>query len=155
MKTRRILAILLLICVALLAFVSCGAVGESGDVTVVVENRDGSYTVYKTYLENVENKSNGALGVIENLMAREENPLVAEVVNSTYGAYVNSIGDLAPDVTKNEYVSIYTSIEADFSTYEGTNTLEYEGTTLKTAGVGLSSMTVTAGTVILFRIETY
>lgn len=152
---KRILSAVLLICMVLCVLASCGQVGEAGDVTVVIENRDGEYKVYKTYLENVENKKNGAVGVIENLMAREENPLSADIVSSTYGAYVNSIGDIVPDASKNEYVSVYTSCETDFSTYEGVNTIYYEDVTLKTSGVGLSFMKVEAGTVILFRIETY
>ena len=152
---KRILSAVLLVCMVLCVLASCGQVGEAGDVTVVIENRDGEYKVYKTYLENVENKKNGAVGVIENLMAREENPISADIVSSTYGAYVNSIGDIVPDSSKNEYVGVYTSCEADFSTYEGVNTIYYEDVTLKTSGVGLSFMKVEAGTVILFRIETY
>ena len=155
MKTRKFLAVILLVCVAILTFASCGFVGESGDVTVVIESRDGEYTVYKTYLENIENKSEGAVGVLEDLSARENDPLSLDMVDSTYGAYINSIGGLTPDTAKGEFISVYTSCEADFGTWEGVGVIEYEGTTLKSSGLGISSMTVTKGVIILFRIETY
>lgn len=135
---------------------SCsGTLGEQGDVSVVIENRDGTYTVYKVYLEDVTNRSEGVYGVIQHLMEREDTPLTADIVDSTYGAYVNAIGSLTPDATKNEYVGLYTSLEMDFGTGDGVKTIEYEGVTLKTAGVGFTAMSAEVGTVILCRIETY
>lgn len=135
---------------------SCGAtVGEEGDVSIVIENRDGSYTVYKAYLEEVANKSEGAFGVIQHLMAREDNPLTADIVDSDYGAYVNAIGTLIPDTMAGEFVSVYTSLEKDFGTWDGVATVNYNGTSLTASGVGITSMSVESGTVILFRIEVY
>ena len=140
----------------LLSLVACGGtLAEQGDVSVVIENRDGTYTVYKAYLEDVENKGEGVYGVIQYLMERENNPLTADIASSTYGAYVNAIGSLTPDVTKNEYVCLYTSLERDFDTSDYVKELEYEGITLKTSGVGLTSMSAEKGTVILCRIESY
>ena len=152
---KKILS-LILIAVMAVGLVSCsGILGERGDVTFVIENRDGSYEVYKAYLEDVTNKDEGVYGVLQLLTAREKNPLVADIVDSSYGAYINSIGSLTPDATKNEYVSIYTSLEKDFSTWEPVGVKEYEGITLKSSGVGLTSMSAEKGTVVLFCIETY
>ena len=160
---KKILALILVLVMAV-GLVSCngvfggilgGILGESGDVSIVIENRDGTYDVYKAYLEDVENKDEGVYGVIQLLMAREKNPLTADVVDSSYGAYINSIGSLTPDATKNEYVSIYTSLEKDFGTWEPVGEIDYEGTTLKACGVGLTSMSAEEGTIVLFRIETY
>ena len=154
MKTR-ILSLLLVVVISLLAMTSCGLiygeVADQGDVTVVVENADGTYDVYKTYLEEVENKKEGAKGVIEHLNKREKNPLSVEMVDSTYGAYVSAIGSIKEDGAAKTYVMVYTSVAAD--SYEGAPTVEYEGITLYQAGVGLSGMKVEAGTVILFRLE--
>lgn len=130
-----------------------GAVDEAGKVTVVVENRDGSYKEYKANLEDIENKDEGAVGVIEYLAARSDDPLEADLQDSSYGKFVNSIGGLTPDASAGEFVSIYTSVEADFGTFDGVGEINYNGTTLKSAGVGLTSMQVLEGTVILFRIE--
>ena len=73
MKTR-ILSLALALVLVVMAMTSCsllwGEVAEGGDVTVVIENADGTYEVYKTYLEEVENKQEGAKGVIEHLSER-------------------------------------------------------------------------------------
>ena len=154
MKTK-ILSLILVVAMTILAMTSCslpwGEVAEAGDVTVVVENADGTYDVYKTYLEQVENKKEGAKGVIEHLNKREKNPLALEMVDSTYGAYVTAIGSIREDSAAKTYVIVYTSVATD--SYEGAPTVEYEGVTLYQAGLGLSGMKVEAGTVILFRLE--
>ena len=150
---KKILA-LILVLITLLSFAACGTteVAEEGGVKVVVENRDGTYEVYEVLLEEVTDKSEGAYSIIKHLSEREEKP-VADIVESTYGAYVNAVGSLTP--VGNEYVAIYTSVEKDFSTYDTESEVKYDGKTLKVAGVGLSSMSVEKGTIILFRIETY
>ena len=148
---KKILSLILAV-VMIFSLVSCDAVvGEQGDVTFVIENRDGTYDVYKMYLEDVENRDKGALGVIESLNARENNPLPVDMA----GTWMNSIGSLLPDSEKHEYISIYTSLERDFGTGDFAATIEYEGQTLTTSGFGIESMSVEAGTVILFRIETW
>jgi hypothetical protein len=154
MKTR-ILSLALALVLVVMAMTSCGLlwgeVAEGGDVTVVIENADGTYEVYKTYLEDVENKQEGAKGVIEHLSERENNPLYLEMVDSTYGAYVSAIGSIKEDGDSSLYVMVYTSVTAD--SYEGAPTLDYEGITMHQAGLGLSGMSVEEGTVILFRLE--
>ena len=151
-KMKKILSLILAV-VMLFCLVSCftTTVAEQGDVTLVIENRDGSYDVYKMYLEDVENRDKGALGVIESLNSRENNPLPVDMA----GTWMNSIGSLLPDSEKHEYIAIYTSLERDFGTGDFAATLEYDGVTLTMAGVGIESMSVEAGTVILFRIETW
>ena len=154
MKTR-ILAFIMAMLLIFASLTSCdlflGEVAEEGDITVVVENVDGSYDVYKTYLEEVENKKEGAKGVLEHLKAREENPLHLEMTDSTYGAYVSGIGSIKESATDKMYVIVYTSVKAD--SYDGAPTLDYDGVTLYQAGVGLSGMAVPSGGIILFRLE--
>ena len=152
---KKILSLILAVAMMLLLVACGGEVGEEGDVSLVVENRDGSYDVYKVYLEDVTNKEEGVYGVVEFIMQRKENPITADIVDSSYGAYVNYIGSLTPDASKNEYVCLYTSLEKDFGTWDGVKSVVYEGVTLKEAGVGLTSMSIEKGTVVLFRIETY
>ena len=157
MKTK-ILALLLALCVIFTALTSCdyifgGGVADSGDVTVVVENADGSYDVYYTCLEEVENKSEGALGVLEKLAAREKDKLHLVVEDGDYGARVLEIGSLKDDAASGAYIMIYTSILTDG--YEGAPTITYEETSLCQSGFGVSQMTVKEGVVILFRLEVY
>lgn len=154
---KRISALILAVIMTVMVLASCdlismfGKVAEEGDVTVVVESADGSFEVYKTYLESVENKNEGAKGVIENLRDREENPLNLVMEDSTYGAFVTEIGSIKQ--ADGAYVMVYTSVKSD--SYEGAPSAEYDGMTLYQSGVGLSGMSVSAGTVILFRLESY
>ena len=149
---RRILALILFVSL-LLSLISCdllwGKVDDSGKVTVVVENIDGSYDVFTASLDDVENKSEGAKGIIEHL--KKENNLQVEMVESTYGAYVAGIGKIHEDSSAGKYVMVYTSVASDG--YDGGATVDYNGTTMHMAGVGLSGMSVEAGTIILFRLE--
>ena len=73
------------------------------------------------------------------------------MVDSTYGAYVSAIGGIAENGAEAMYVIVYTSVASD--SYDGAPTVDYNGTTMYQAGVGLSGMSVEAGTVILFRVE--
>ena len=151
---NRILALLLALVIALFALTSCdilfGDVADKGNVTVVVENADGTYDVFKTDLDAVENKNEGAKGVIEHIDETNDK-FYLEMVDSTYGAYVSAIGSIKESYADKKYVIVYTSVAAD--TYEGAPTLQYEGVTLYQAGVGLSGMTVEEGTIIFFRLE--
>ena len=155
MKTKRILALLFVAVMAFFSLTAClePTVAETGDVTVVVETESGEYEVYKTYLENVENKETGAVGVLENLRDREKNPLSINMSDSSYGKYIHSIGSITEDTAAKKYIMVYTSLERDFGTWAGVSELTYDGVTLKSVGVGVSSMSVEAGTIILFRLE--
>ena len=155
---KRILSLIIVVVLLASAMVSCellsifGSVAEEGDVTVVVEAVDGGYEVYKTYLENVENKDEGAKGVVEHLHNGEDKlHLVME--ESTYGAFVTEIGSIKQDAVAGAYVMVYTSVKSD--SYEGAPSVNYEETVLYQSGVGLSGMKVEPGTVILFRLESY
>lgn len=153
---KRLISLILTLALGLCALASCslfGSVAESGDVTVVIETEDGKYEVYKAYLEEIENKSEGVVGVLEHLKDREENPLPLNMADSSYGKYIYGIGSIEEDLSAKKYVMVYTSLESDFGTWDGVGTLEYEGITLKSAGVGISSMSVEKNTVVLFRLE--
>lgn len=147
---------ILTVIIAVMAFSSCGYifgdVAEQGDVTVAIENTDGTYDVFEAYLENVENKDEGAKGVLEYLNQRSDR-LYLEMADGGYGAYVTAIGSIKEDSAAGSYVMVYTSVASD--SYEGAPTVKYEGMTLYQSGVGISGMKVEEGTVILFRLETY
>lgn len=152
---NRILALIAALVVLAISLCSCsilfGSVDEQGDVTVAVENTDGTYSTYAVYLEKVENKSEGAKGILEYLNTRDDS-LYLEMVDSTYGAYVGAIGSIKEDSASGTYVMVYTSVATD--SYDGAPTVDYNGITLYQSGVGLSSMNIESGTVILFRLET-
>ena len=158
-KIRSTVSAALAIILLLLTFlVSCtGELPSEGEVTVLVEVSEGEYLTYPVTLSNIEDKSRGAVSILEYLGSLSENKLEYDIVNSTYGAYVNSIGPLVP--VGNQYISVYTSVESEFSVPTAdmpvVSSVVWEGVTLKYCRVGLSSMTVTDGTVILFRLESF
>ena len=153
---KRLIAVFVLAVLMLGCLCSCNlinnSVAEEGDVTIVIENVDGSYDVYDIVLESVENKGEGVKGIIEHLN-KGDDKLYVEMVNGTYGAYISAIGSIKEDAASGSYVMVYTSIASD--SYEGAPTVDYEGKTLYQSGVGMSSMNVESGTVVLFRLETY
>ena len=145
---------MLALCLCLLALTSCenifGSVEDSGKVTVVVEEADGSFSKFDLDLSLLENKSEGGKGVLEHL-SQQKDGLYLEMVDSSYGAYVVAIGNIKENLSEGLYVMCYTSAKAD--SYEGAPTIQYSDRTLYMSGVGLSFMTVEAGGVILFRLE--
>ena len=164
MKTSvKIISLITATLIILSLLVSCGDafVGgpsiEGNIATVVLDYGDNNYRVYEIELDKLTDRSQGAYSLL--LYAKENEGLKLDAPNSTYGVYINSIGDLKPDASKNEYVAIYTSVESDFSVptadFPEVKELTYHGVTLKAAGVGISSLTVVERAVFLFRIETF
>ena len=151
---KRLFSLLLIVTITLAMFSSCsllfGDVDDSGSFTVAIENTNGGYEVFSVNLDELENKSEGAKGVLEHL-DKNDDKLYLEMTDSTYGAYVSAIGSIKESAADKMYVIVYTSVAAD--SYEGAPTVEYDGVTLYQAGVGLSGMTVEAGGTILFRLE--
>jgi hypothetical protein len=159
-RTNRLIALTLLIALFALIFTSCdtGNVAERGTATVVIEERDGSFTTYGVDLSLIENRSEGALSLLEYLASIEGSTLYYNAQwGGGYGAFLTSIGSLTPE--GNEFVSVYTSEECDFATPTEwapvVPSVVFEGKTIYSSGLGISSMTVKDGTVILFRIDTY
>ena len=150
---KKLSALLLVVVTASLSLFCCSTVEEKGDVTVVIENEEGEYDAYKVYLEDVENKSEGVVGILEHLNGREDNPLHLKMSDGPYGKFLTEIGSVKEDLAAKKYITVYTSLEKDFGTWEGVGVLDYEGITLKSSGVGISEMSVESGTVILFRSE--
>lgn len=149
-KTLR-LFVLFAVVLSLLLTASCGNVAEEGTVRIVIDSGE-SQTVYEASLSDIE-KKDSALDILNYF--KENRGLALDYVESIYGGYIGSIGGLTPDAQNNEYISIYTTEECDFGVAPFDTKLEYRDMTLTASGVGISSMTVRDGTVILFRIESY
>ncbi len=147
------------------AFASCGKkkVAEGGTASIVIETEnegEGKYEVYEVDLSLLENRDEGVLSLLEYISAKEGSTLYYSVnYGGGYGAYINSISSLYPDALASEYIGVYTTEERDFSVpteyFPTVSTVTYGDRTLTFSGVGISSMTVKDGTVILFRIERY
>ena len=158
-KTNKFISVLALALAIALTFTACagGNVAKNGTATLVIEERDGSYSTYEVDLSKLEKHDEGAISLLEYVASLESSPLYYNIQwGGGYGAYITSIGSLSPDPSS-EYISLYTSETADFAVpteYMPTvPTVLYKGKSLSYAGVGLSSMSVKDGTVILFRVE--
>ncbi len=158
MKTKRILSFVIIFALLLSMLASCagGDVALDGVAKVVIETEasgDGKYIVYAVELSKLENRDEGVLSLLEYI--KENNAdFDYSVTDGIYGAYVDRISQLSPSSAKNEYIGVYTTEAADATT--GTEDRVFAmNLTFYYAGVGISSMTVSDGTVVLFRIGSY
>ena len=158
-KTNKLFVafIAAIIIVATLGSCMGGETAATGTAKVVVENGENDYTVYEVDLSKLERRDEGALSLLEYIASEEGSTLYYNVQwGGGYGAYITAIGSLKPDPS-NQYIALYTTEKADFAVpTEWTPTVataKYGDITLTFAGVGLSSMHINDGTVILFRLE--
>lgn len=136
-NTGRLLAVLLVIAIALCALASCGETSKNGFVTLVIGTE--TPTEYKVNMDKVEG-TDGLLSVLAYLKA-EKGLNYAET-----GGFLTEVGDLKQG--DNLYIYLYTSVEEDFDVTEYKTTVEYEGMTLTSSGVGAKDMHMTDGAVI-------
>lgn len=166
MKKTKILSLILALATMICVLASCGVggnVAKNGTASIVIETQnegEGKYVVYEVDLSLLESRDDGVLSLLEYIGMQEGSTLYYSLnFGGGYGAYVNSISPLYPAPLSTEYISVYTSEECDFAVpteYSPTvATVLYGELTLTYSGVGISSMTVNDGTVILFRMVTY
>ena len=158
-RISKALALLLVAVMMVASLVSCmgGDVSKTGTAKIVVENGENDYTVYEVDLSKLEKHDEGAISLLEYIASQENSTLYYNVQwGGGYGAYITSIGSLSPNPA-NQYIALYTSEQEDFAVpteYAPTvATAKYGEQTLTFSGVGLSSMHINDGTVILFRLE--
>lgn len=154
-KIAKLFALSIAICILVLTLAACGGgnVAKSGTATVVIDNGDGTFLTYEVNLSELDEYSEGAFSLLKHLGSIEENPLTFSMVWGGYGAYLTAIGSISENSVTYEYIYVYTSNSKDFDTSEYAKELDYEGQTLKSSGVGVSSMNIEDGTVVLFRLE--
>ena len=151
-KISRLLALALALTVTLFCLVSCstGEIDAEGSVTVVIYGTEATeYTVSLDSLSDGE----GLIPVLDYLKAEEGVDYTA--TDAGYGAYLTSLGTLKENATEGKYLYVYTSVEADFDVSAYAKTVEYDGKTLTSSGVGISEMSLTDGAVIYFTYITY
>lgn len=142
MKMKKILALLLALCLTVCALASCSVIGE-GKATVVVA---GAETVeYTVNLGKVEGNK-GLVSVLEYLKEKEG------LDYAITGTMLDYVGDVKNDYEKGEYVYLYTSVEKDKDVTEWATTIDYKGTTLTSSGVGATDMSLEDGAIIYVGI---
>lgn len=162
MKKIKKLLVFILIAVSLLALASCDDKPQpkqladvlpeldENQMAVIICNGEGDYDVY------IFNPA-AQIKTVEDVLAalKRSGRLNLDWTDSTYGKYINSIGKLTPDASKNEYIEVFTSNPDYQGTWAGVTTIEAGDVTLKSASVGVSELKVAAGDVIYFELATY
>lgn len=146
-NTKALTRFLAVLVMALVLVVSAGCGKEepaasSGTCTVALSTGE----VFSVPLDEIFVKE-GLISILDWLKA--EGKLDYTSNDAGYGAYLTSVGDgIKEDPANGVYVYIYTSVEADFDVSDYAQTMEYEGKTLTSSGVGASLMLITDGAVI-------
>ena len=149
---ERILALILAL-VMVLAFAACNLT-ETGDdtdngageqdavqktATLVLET--DPKTEFEIDLNKVE-ITNGLLSVLDYLKAE------GKLDYTGTSGYLDKVGTLENDAAAGKYIYIYTSVVADADVSQYATTVEYNGMTLTSSGVGASDMHIEDGAVI-------
>ena len=170
MKTPKrlltwILAVVLV--VVTLAFVACVdkpqtitldslTLPEMGDnqMTLIIKNRDDTYTAHVVTLGKGGTDATTVEDVIAYL-AQLDLLSVDWTDSGETGKWLNDIGGLEPDATAHEYVAVYTSVKSDWSAMAGATSYLIGDVTVDYSQYGVSAMSVEAGAVIYFEIQTW
>lgn len=165
MKQKRlltwILAVVLLI--ASLALVACVdkpqakqltelALPQLGDnqMAVIIKNGDKDYTSYTVTLTDDMQTGEDVLNYLA-----DKADLQIDWQDSEYGKFINGIGGAKVHAGTSEFVNVMTSVQKDKGTWAGVKTYNVGDVTLAASAVGVSEMSVEAGAVIYFEIDTY
>ena len=153
MKKRVfVLAIAVLLCVSC-CFVACREEknnNASGTFSIVLDEPSG-YKVYTLDVSMV--KDDGIMDALKYLETNEG--VVLDYTVSTYGAYFKRVGNVIENATNGSYVYFYTNKSSDFDVSAYATTFDYNGTLLTSSGLGVNSMTVENGTIILVSLVTF
>lgn len=159
MNKKKILAVVLTVVLALslvFAFAACTddektPAAQEGTFKVVLMPKEGEAQVYTIDIALLEGQLNGEAAIMQ-LVGNHGVSVSWE--ESSYGKYLTSIGCVQP-TEANEYVRLFTSVEKDKGVDAYAATIEYEGASLTSSGVGISQMSVEENCIILIRVDSY
>ncbi len=146
MKKTTKAVVVLCLCIAFLFVIAGCNQGNDLEKTVTVVIGESSYTV-----------TTGAkylFDVINELAQRKDDPIVLNGSWSSYGLFVTEIGTLKP-ANANEYIEILTTDTGHIDVTEYAHTKEYNGKTLTTASLGVSSLPLVDGEIYMFVLSSF
>ena len=122
---------------------------KANQVAVILKNGPSDYTNYVVTL-------NEDMHTVEDILQYlKDNGMHLDWTSSDYGKMLNSIGKLAPDASKNQFVAFFTSVEADKGNWAGVPSYNIGDVTVVSAQVGVSDAKVLSGEVYYFEISTF
>lgn len=118
--------------------------GDEGTVTFVVAKGD-NVRAYEINLSDFE-QAPTALDILDYL--KEKHGVEYKAQEGAYGLYLTRVGEVKEDMANGVYVGIWTSCDADKDVSAYATTKEYNGVTLTSSGVGISSMHFEDGVIV-------
>ena len=103
MKKTKILSLLLILAICLSALISCGGADGEGEAYIVIERTENGapvFDLYRVELSALEDRTNGAVGLIEYLAASSPFKYTLNTSGS-YVAFIEAIGGLNPNALEN------------------------------------------------------
>lgn len=151
-KPLRLLALAVAIAIALLSLTACGGTQNDAEGTIRLVIFDESAVEYTIDLSEL-GEGDGLIPALDYLAENEGVSYTA--TDGGYGAYLTSLGTLRESAAEGKYLYVYTSVESDFDVSAYAMTVEYDGLTLTSSGVGISEMSLTDGAVIYVTYIVY
>lgn len=99
--------------------------------------------VYTVELDKL-GESKNLMAVLDYLKTNEGLDYASD--DAGYGAFLTKVGAL--EQKDNTYIYLYTSVEKDIDVSQYATTIEFDGKTLTSSGVGASEMTIVDGCII-------
>ena len=123
---------------------------KDNQMAVIIKNGDNDYTSYVVTLGKGGTDAKTAEEVIQYL--HDEADLYLDWKDGTYGKYLNGIGGAKPQ-SSSEWVTVLTN-DSEFQDNASAYKIVYtvDDVTLVSATVGITELTVKAGTVIYFEV---
>ncbi|MBQ8322175.1 MAG: hypothetical protein IJX92_07405 [Clostridia bacterium] len=140
----KILALLLAL-IMMLSLAACqmpegeGDTADAGKMTLVLAGDET--VVHEVDLAELD-VTNGLVSVLDYL--KSEGKLDYAIT----AGYLDSVGELENNADTGEYIYIYTSVAEDADVTQWAKTVEYDGKTLTSSGVGAADMHIEADAVI-------
>ena len=123
---------------------------KNNQMAVIIKNGDNDYTSYVVTLGNGGTNAETCEGVIQYL--HDETGLFLDWQEGSFGKFLNGIGGAKPQ-SSSEWVTVLTN-DSEFQDNESAYKITYkvDDVTLVSAKVGVSDLTVKAGTIIYFEV---
>ena len=126
---------------------------KANQAAVIIKNGENDYTSYVVSLNKIGEADLTAEDVLAYL--KDKGELTLDWADSSYGKYINAIGGITPDASKNEYITVLTSNGNFQGTWAGVDEIKVGDVTLKSASVGVSELGVADGDVVYFELASY
>ena len=116
-----------------------GDTADAGKMTLVLAGDET--VVHEVDLDELD-VTNGLVSILDYLKTQ------GKLDYKITGGYLDKVGELENNAQTGEYIYIYTSVAEDADVSQYATTVEYEGQTLTSSGVGAADMHIEADAVI-------